>query len=180
MMRTMDVVPYDPNWHIMFEDEKRILENVLGDEIIKIEHFGSTNVKGLSAKPIIDIMPLVRDIEKIDQYNDQMMAVGYDIRGERGMPGRRYFVRFKEDNSGNHTHHIHIYQADNPIVKDYLLFRDYIRIDEVSRKLYNDLKIKLSKQFYTQPLMYTNAKQKLVSEIIDKARKYFNIDVEET
>jgi len=125
-------------------------------------------------------MPLVREIEKIDQYNDHMMAAGYDVRGENGMPGRRYFVRYKGDNSGNHTYHIHIYQSDNPLVKDYLLFRDYIRIDEISRKQYNDLKIKLSKQFYTQPLMYTNAKHELVSEIIDKARKYFSVGVKKT
>lgn len=70
-----------------------------------------------------------------------MKAAGYDVRGENGMPGRRYFVRFKNDNSGNHTHHIDIYQIDNPLTKDFLLFRDYIRIDETSRTQYNNLKI---------------------------------------
>lgn len=56
----MDVVPYDPHWKAMFEAEKKILKSILSDEIVKIEHFGSTSVEGLSAKPIIDIMPLVK------------------------------------------------------------------------------------------------------------------------
>lgn len=176
-MRTMDVVPYDPNWKAMFEAEKKILNSILSDEIIKIEHFGSTSVEGLSAKPIIDIMPLVKNIQRIDQYNEKMKAAGYDVRGENGIPGRRYFVKFKDDNSGNHTHHVHIYQIDNPIAKDFIMFRDYIRIDETSRTQYNNLKIELSKQFYTEPLMYTNAKHELVMKIMEKARNYFNNNI---
>ena len=68
-MRTMEVVTYDPNWKTMFEAEEKILKSILSDEIIKIEHFGSTSIEGLSAKPIIDIMALVKNIEQIERVH---------------------------------------------------------------------------------------------------------------
>ncbi|WML34395.1 GrpB family protein [Clostridium sp. OS1-26] len=69
-------------------------------------HFGSTAIRGMSTKPIIDIMIIVEDINKIDEYNDNMSKHKYCIRGESGIEERRYFVKLTADNSGNHTHHI--------------------------------------------------------------------------
>jgi len=169
----MNVVPYDENWANLFQQEKVLLQGILGEEVISIEHFGSTSVEGLSAKPIIDILVLVKNIGEVDGYNDQMSAAGYDVRGEHGMPGRRYFVRFKNDNSGNHTHHIHVYQLDNQAAKDELLFRDYLRINESAKKEYNDLKIELSKKHYTEPLAYTDGKTECVLGILQRAREHF-------
>jgi GrpB-like predicted nucleotidyltransferase (UPF0157 family) len=83
-------------------------------------------------------------------------------------------VRFKNDNSGNHTHHIHIYQPDNQAAKDELLFRDYLRLNEAARKEYNDVKLRLSKKYYTEPLAYTDGKTDVVLGILEKAREYFN------
>ena len=79
---------YDENWVRLFEDEALLLRGVFGDEIIKFEHFGSTSVRGLKAKPVIDMMCLVKDIEKIDTFNERMIALGYDAAGEWGIHGR--------------------------------------------------------------------------------------------
>ncbi|MCL2407355.1 MAG: GrpB family protein [Defluviitaleaceae bacterium] len=177
-MRTMDVVPYDENWVTLFESEKAILENILGEHVVRIEHIGSTSIQGIYAKPIIDLLVLVKCVTDIDKYDSQMLAAGYDVRGEKGMPGRRYFVRFKGDGSGNHTHHIHIFQADNnpshQDVEDNLIFRDYLRIDETARDEYSNLKIKLSKLHYTEPLSYHEGKTECVQNIVKRAREYFN------
>lgn len=173
-MRTMDVVPYDDNWNILYEQEKAILQNTLGDIIVRIEHFGSTSVPGLAAKPIIDIMILVNDIGVVDKYNEKMSAAGYGVRGEHGIQGRRYFVRFKPDNSGNHSHHIHIYRQDRQSAKDELMFRDYLRINPEARQLYNDLKLTLSKQYYTDPLGYMEGKTELVRKLTEDARVYID------
>lgn len=172
-MRTMDVVPYDENWNVLFEKERMILQDVLGEIIVYIEHFGSTSVPGLSAKPIIDIMVLVKDINKIDEYNEKMRKTGYDVRGEHGIAGRRYFVKFKPDNSGNHTHHIHIYEEGMQSAKNELMFRDYLQINPEAKQAYNNLKLSLSKQFYTDPLGYTEGKTELVRKITEEARLYF-------
>ena len=175
----MDVVPYDENWVNLFENEKAILESILGEHIVRIEHIGSTSIQGIYAKPIIDMLVLVKCISDIDEYNSEMITAGYDVRGEKGMPGRRYFVRFKDDNSGNHTHHIHIFQAENnpshQDVQDNLIFRDYLRINEVARNEYGNLKIKLSKLHYTEPLSYHEGKTECVCNIVKRAKDYFNI-----
>ena len=171
MMRTMDVVPYDANWQNLYAQEKALLQEILGEIIISIEHFGSTSVEGLFAKPIIDILVFVKNIDKVDLFSEKMSAAGYDVRGEHGMPGRRYFVRMKEDNSGNHSHHIHVYQPDNQAAKDELLFRDYLRMDETARLEYNNLKLALSQQYYTEPLAYTNGKTDFIFEILEKAKE---------
>jgi len=178
-MRTVDVVPYDANWGNLFEKEKVILEGILGEHIVRIEHIGSTSIPKIYAKPIIDILVLVKCIFDIDGHNNQMIAAGYDVRGEKGMPGRRYFVRFKDDNSGNHTHHIHIFQAENnpshQAVEDNLVFRDYLRIDDVARNEYSNLKIELSKLHYTKPLLYHEGKTECVCNIVKRAKDYFGI-----
>ena len=59
---------YSPEWPIEFEREATRLRSILGDEIVEIHHIGSTSVPGLDAKPIIDMLPLVHNIERIDGY----------------------------------------------------------------------------------------------------------------
>jgi len=171
--RTMDVVEYDKNWVTLFEIEKELLANILKNNIVRIEHFGSTSIPGLSSKPIIDIMVLVRDINEIEPHNDEMKRFGYTARGEHGMTGCRYFVKCKADML-NHSHHVHIYQENgNPFIVEALLFRDYLRVNKEARKKYETVKKELSKQFYYEPLAYTDGKHDCVAEILKEAKRYF-------
>lgn len=173
--RTMDVVEYDRNWINLFEIEKALLTNIFKDNIIRIEHFGSTSIPELSAKPIIDIMVFVYDINKVEYYNDEMKFYGYKARGENGMVGRRYFVKYKDD-LVNHTHHVHIYEENsNPFTDEALLFRDYLRINKDARLKYENTKKELSKKYYNEPLAYTDGKHDCVMEIMERARKHFCI-----
>lgn len=173
MEREMIVVPYDDVWLEMYEKEKNIMLDILDNIIIDIQHFGSTSIKGLSAKPIIDIMVVVNDINHIDEYNHIMESNGYSVRGENGIEGRRYFVKFTQDNSGNHTHHIHIYQKGNPHISDELMFRDYLRINNEALKEYERVKIAASLKFRYSPKEYVNAKYDCVMSIMDKAKSYY-------
>lgn len=75
-MRKFEVKPYNEQWFSMFEDEANELHEIFGPEIIEIHHIGSTSVNGLKAKPIIDIMPVVRDINRIDEFNTAMVTCG--------------------------------------------------------------------------------------------------------
>jgi GrpB-like predicted nucleotidyltransferase (UPF0157 family) len=173
MPREMVVVPYNDMWSVMYEKEKNILLDILGNLIIDIQHFGSTSIKGLSAKPIIDIMIVVNDINQIDEYNHVMEGHGYSVRGECGIEGRRYFVKLCPDNSGNHTHHIHIYQKGNPHISDELMFRDYLRIDNEAFKEYERIKIEASLKFRYSPREYVDAKYDCIMSIMDKADSYY-------
>lgn len=73
----------------MFENEAETIKTILGDNLLQAFHIGSTSVPGLKAKPIIDIMPVVRDIEQVDKYTQAFEAAGYEVMGEYGIAGRR-------------------------------------------------------------------------------------------
>ena len=88
-MRNIVVVPYDPQWQVLFEQEAEKIRSVLGDLLIEIHHIGSTSVPGLAAKPVIDMLPIVRDIALVDGLNPQFEAIGYEPMGENGITGRR-------------------------------------------------------------------------------------------
>ena len=164
---------YDENWSRMFEDEVRFLSKVFGDEIIRFEHFGSTSVRGMSAKPVIDMMCLVKDIETIDRFNDEMRLLGYDVAGEWGIPGRRLFRKGGE----NRTHHIHVYQIDNPHIKRHLVFRDYLMNHPTEVERYKCLKEELA-QRYDDTALYSKAKKPFVAEMEQRALKWFEGQVE--
>lgn len=80
--RKVTVEEYSTDWKKQFDEEAILLQKIFGLEIQMIHHIGSTSVNGLSAKPIIDMMPVVRDITKIDSYNDAIIAIGYEPKGE--------------------------------------------------------------------------------------------------
>ena len=90
-MRKIVVVDYHPEWAEAFQREAARIAEVLGENMVAIHHIGSTSVPGLCAKPIIDIMPVVRDIGAVDGCNAGFVALGYTPMGEFGIPGRRYF-----------------------------------------------------------------------------------------
>ena len=92
-MRKVEGKPYNEQWLSMFEKEANILHKILGSEIIDIHHIGNTSVNGLKAKPIIDIMPVVNDINRIDKFNTSMVAIGYEPKGENRISQRRYFQK---------------------------------------------------------------------------------------
>lgn len=151
-------------WAEMYQTEAQFLKTIFGDEIIQFEHFGSTSVPGMKAKPVIDMMSIVKDIEKIDLFNDKMDALGYDVAGEWGIPGRRLFRK----GGDNRTHHIHFYQNDNPQIRRHLIFRDYLRShpDEAAR--YSEFKEELALRFENTS-GYSPAKKAFVSEMEQRA-----------
>ncbi len=90
-MRQVIVLPYQSEWASEYEREADRLREVFGVRLKQIHHMGSTSVPGLAAKPIIDILPVVDALEGIEQFDEPMEALGYEAKGEFGMPGRRYY-----------------------------------------------------------------------------------------
>lgn len=168
-MRRVEVKPYNEQWLSMFEEEANKLLEIFGSEIIKIHHIGSTSVNGLMAKPIIDIMPIVRDINRIDEFNTAMVAIGYEPKGENGITRRRYFQK----GGDNRTHHVHIYELGNPEIERHIAFRDYLRVHPYDAKKYGDLKDALSQRFPYNIESYIKGKEKLVLEIERKALEWY-------
>ncbi|WP_053219995.1 GrpB family protein [Virgibacillus senegalensis] len=160
-MRQVQVVPYKDQWPNLFLEEAVRIREVFGEEVIDIHHIGSTAVPGLAAKPIIDIMPVVRDIMQVDQYDRQMAAIGYEGKGEFGIPGRRYFRK----GGDNRSHHVHVFQQGDKGVTRHLAFRDYLRSHPDIARKYGAKKRELAGQFPTDMEAYINGKSQLVQEI---------------
>ncbi|WP_374967239.1 GrpB family protein [Lysinibacillus sp. RS5] len=155
---------YTGDWKLMFEEEVKILKAIFGDEITSFEHFGSTSIPGMKAKPVIDMMCIVNEIEKIDSYNEQMKLMQYDIAGEWGIEGRRLFRKGGE----NRTHHIHFYQSDNPQIKRHIVFRDYLLANPEEASRYSQFKEALANK-YESTRDYSPAKKAFVSAMEKKA-----------
>src|SRR5436305_15239986 len=115
------VIPYDPTWPAAFARESAAVAEALGESCIAIDHIGSTSIPGMHAKPIIDMLAVVRSITDVDGRSDEMAALGYQVMGEFGIPGRRYFR--KDDAAGNRTHQVHVFPARSPQVARPLAFR---------------------------------------------------------
>ncbi|MFD2657668.1 GrpB family protein [Gracilibacillus thailandensis] len=168
-MRRVEVCPYNEKWPEMFLEEANQLKIILGNNIVDIYHIGSTSVPGLKAKPIIDMMPVVKDINRIDRFNAEMHKIGYIQKGENGIPGRRYFQK----GGDNRTHHVHFFQVGSYEIKRHLAFRDYLRFHPESKKSYGELKEALAQQFPYDIGSYIEGKEQLVKEIEAKAIDWY-------
>jgi GrpB-like predicted nucleotidyltransferase (UPF0157 family) len=168
-MRHIVVVPYDPAWPEMFEKEAAKIIALFGRELVAIHHIGSTAVPGLSAKPIIDMMPVVRDIERLVEFNPAMIRLGYEPKGEHSIPGRRYFVRGGDK---NRTHHLHTFGLNHPEVARNLDFRDYLVAHPAEAGQYAALKEELARRFPHDIDGYMAGKDAFIREIIRKAQEW--------
>ena len=90
MKRHIIVTEYNTAWPALFETETEKIQTILGETLVAVHHIGSTSVKGMKAKPTIDIMPVVHEIGTADPHKREFEAIGYEYLGEYGIPGRRY------------------------------------------------------------------------------------------
>ncbi|OWA35347.1 hypothetical protein B9G55_11900 [Saccharibacillus sp. O16] len=155
---------YTPDWPLRFEEEAEYLQAVYGDLILRFEHFGSTSVPGMKAKPVIDMMVIVRDIAEVDAHNPRMVSAGYDAAGEWGIPGRRLLRKGGEER----THHIHFYEEGNPQIVRHLVLRDYLRTHPNEVEAYSAMKEELA-AVHEETSGYSPAKKAYVSDLEKRA-----------
>lgn len=166
----VEVREHNKKWGHMFQEEAQRIKVIFGDELIDMHHIGSTAVNGLKAKPIIDMMPVVKHIGKIDSLTEQMAGIGYESLGENGIKGRRFFRKGGE----TRTHHIHVFQVDNNIDIDrHLAVRDYLRTHYEDAERYGCVKEKLAKQFPSDIDSYINGKDAFVKALEKKAVHWY-------
>ncbi|MTT33282.1 GrpB family protein [Terrilactibacillus sp. BCM23-1] len=168
MNRKVEVVPYTTDWVKQFEKESSRLKHVLSDLLVNIHHIGSTSIQGMSAKPTIDIMVEVNNIDQVDRYKDQMASLGYESLGENGIKGRRYFHRLAEDGVTQLTH-VHVFEHGSVTAIRHLAFRDFLRAHEDLAVFYSQLKTKLSTQFPYDIESYIEGKEVAIKKIEEQA-----------
>ena len=119
----VSLVEHDPAWAGLAASHAAQL-SVLGDNLVAVHHIGSTSVPGLLAKPIIDLLPVVRDLTALDAALPQIEALGYECHGEYGIPGRRFCAL-----PGENTRivHLHFFVEGHQEIRNNLAFREYVR-----------------------------------------------------
>jgi GrpB-like predicted nucleotidyltransferase (UPF0157 family) len=138
------VVPYDDRWPARYEVEAKRIRAALGEVAVRLHHIGSTAIPGLSAKPSIDILIEVSELADLDARSPKLQALGYEAKGEFGIPGRRYFRR---DELGVRTHQVHAFAVSSPQVDRHLAFRDYLIAHPQVARAYGELKQQLAERF---------------------------------
>ena len=166
MPQHITVLNYDPEWPLKYERERKAIAEILDGNGISIYHIGSTSVPGLAAKPIIDMMAVVRSLEKVDDARGKFSELGYEYLGEFGIAGRRYFRKGGDER----THQIHIFQADDwNNIGRHLAFRDYMRTHEKERAEYAEIKTALAQRFPYDIDGYCDGKDAFVREMEKRA-----------
>ncbi len=160
----IEVVAYDPAWPDRFAAWRDRLAAALGDTALRICHVGSTAVLGLAAKPVIDILVIVADLDGEESYVPGIEAAGIALRSRdahhryfRPAPGRPREVQ------------VHVCTAGSRWERDHLLFRDYLRAHDHTRDEYAALKGRLAEQYPDDRLAYTEAKTEFVTRILAAA-----------
>ena len=169
----ISIVPYNPGWPILFEKEALVLRRKLSPSLIsRIEHFGSTAIPGVAAKPIIDILVQVTSLDETrKQIVPLLESAGYDYFWRTdSQPPYAWFI--KRDAEGKRTHHIHMVEA-NSTLWERLYFRDYLREFPAEAKHYVELKQSLAEQHPNDRVAYTEGKTEFVVSMTERAQQYF-------
>jgi GrpB-like predicted nucleotidyltransferase (UPF0157 family) len=170
----VDIVPYDPDWVICFNQEAKFLKDKFPQIIKRVEHFGSTAVPDLSAKPIVDMLIEVVSFEDVKKMIVPALTVlGYDYFWRPEIDKPPYYSWFiKRDKKGKRTHHLHMVKKDSNLW-DRLYFRDYLREHPETAGEYQNLKTHLASKFYNDREKYTKAKTEFIISVTEKAKKIF-------
>jgi GrpB-like predicted nucleotidyltransferase (UPF0157 family) len=164
------IVEYNPVWPLLFQEEVTRIGKVLDKNIItRIEHFGSTAVPGLAAKPIIDLLIGARSLSTAKQIAiSPLESLGYAYWQDNPDPQRMFFVKGLPPNSPG-THHIHMVEPDS-ILWERLLFRDYLRQHPDEAKNYGQLKRQLANRFTREREAYTQGKTEYIQSVMQKVK----------
>jgi len=162
---------YDPQWPVLYEEEKTKILSVIGDKVVAIDHIGSTSIPGSRAKPIIDILVGIRHLEDVEGCIEPLHTIGYEYR-----PGNKQLILnteyFRKGPSGANTHHVRMVEAESDLWQQYTLFRDYLRMHAEEAQRYERLKV----EAYERHGRYLplEAKKNFIESIIAKARSEGN------
>ena len=170
------IVPYDTRWPALFRAEKQHLLACLPADLVgRIEHCGSTAVPGLAAKPIVDMLVEVADLEATRRRIAPILeAQGYDYfwrptHGDDGPPFYAWFIK-RDPRTGARTHHIHMVEAGFAGHWDWLRFRDHLAVHPEAAAAYAALKRRLAADFPHDRAAYTEGKSAFIAGIMERAR----------
>lgn len=173
LQESVAISDYDPQWPMLFAAEREhLLQTLPQGSLGRIEHFGSTAVPGLAAKPIVDMLVEVRSLLDVrDTLAAILEAQGYEYFWRPGAPGGNeiaYAWFIKRGANGQRTHHIHMLSPDSPDWNR-LKFRDYLRTHPETAQAYARLKRQIADEHPDDRIAYARAKSEFIEQVTDRA-----------
>ena len=166
---------YNAGWKQLFEEEQARLRAAVGQWVLDIQHVGSTSIPRIAAKPILDIAVAVSNFEKASVCIEPMQHLGYEYRGEHGIPRRHFFVK------GNPTiYHVHMNEIHSRDWENQVVFRDWMIAHPELAEEYTALKAGLADRFPTDREAYTEGKAPFIERVLRLARSELENSDEET
>jgi GrpB-like predicted nucleotidyltransferase (UPF0157 family) len=162
------LAPHNPAWVGQAQEEGERLKAAIGDVILAIHHIGSTAIPGICAKPILDLIPVVRSLADLDIKRQALENLGYVWWGEYGLPGRRYCT-FDNPQTGSRTVQLHCFEQGSPEIKRHLAFRDYLRSHPELAREYEAEKSSCRDQHPSDSHAYSDCKAAWIRRIEEMA-----------
>lgn len=163
---TITLLEYDDNWPKLFEREAERIRSILGNKILLLEHVGSTSVPGLCAKPIIDILLVVRNSADEDAYVSDLEKAGYILRiREAEWFEHRLFKGPDTDIN------LHVFSEGASEVERMMRFRNWLRTNHSDRDKYASVKRHLAQREWKHVQDCADAKNAIVKEIMERANE---------
>ncbi|GAB3512002.1 GrpB family protein [Spirosoma knui] len=166
------IEPYNPDWPKRAQWETGRLSEALRSNLLTVEHIGSTAIPGLAAKPIIDLMPIVNQLDLLDQQRPILEGFGYEWYGEHGISQRRFCIL--PGPSGTSAVHLHIFPSTSVDIDRHVAFRDYLRSHPTVAQAYQEEKLRAAKLHPFDSLAYNQEKADWVLRHEAKALSWFN------
>jgi GrpB-like predicted nucleotidyltransferase (UPF0157 family) len=167
------IFPPNDNWADLFVKEKKIIIDTLGWHIaLKVEHFGSTAVQNLAAKPTIDILveiPSTEDFKSFVVEKTKSLDYHFIWRTDCGQPYMMFAKGYSPNGIKEQTYHIHMAPKGHPLW-DRLYFRDYLKQHPEAAKKYEKLKYQLAEKYKYDREDYTNAKTEFITKVTELAK----------
>ncbi|MBL1259287.1 MAG: GrpB family protein [Thiotrichaceae bacterium] len=157
----IELKKYNDRWPGEFQLEVGLIKAVLSEHLICAHHIGSTAIKGCCAKPMIDIIVEVMSLDKVDQNNHPLEKLGYEVKGEFGVVGRRFFMKGDD----KRTHHLHVFESGNLDIERHRLFVEYMNAHADQMAKYSKLKMELSQRYRQHPDEYSAGKAAFIKSI---------------
>jgi GrpB-like predicted nucleotidyltransferase (UPF0157 family) len=160
----ISVVDYDERWPIRFREIAQRLRRAVGEDVVGVEHIGSTSVPGLASKPIVDVLLTVADVGNEAAYVPALESAGFLLRVRE--PAHRMVRTPARDM------HVHVYEPGRPEVRDYIDLRDWLRVNAEDRERYAATKRMLARQQWNDMNDYADAKTEVIYDLLARARAW--------
>jgi GrpB-like predicted nucleotidyltransferase (UPF0157 family) len=162
---TVRVVPHDERWPVLFDQASAELKAALGSAILGVHHVGSTSVRGLCAKPILDMLATIPSLSGATAIVPALHELGYTQADDDDISDRLFFSRRR---GTARTHHLSLAEPTSHYYAVTLAFRDALRRDPQLASAYGTLKQRLALQFPTDRASYLNGKTHFVLSALEQ------------